>query len=151
MNLYAWGAKWGIPQEAIDDLRGNMGLTTLFPTGDATSEAGASKRVRLEAAARGEVLWRNNVGACVDDRGNHIRYGLANESKAMNKNVKSSDLVGIRPVMVTPEMVGYKVGIFTAREVKRPGWVYTGGPREVAQRKFGEIVLSHGGDFEFTT
>jgi len=33
-----------------------------------------------------------------------------------------SDLLGIRTVTITPEMVGMKVGIFTAIEMKQPGW-----------------------------
>ena len=155
MNLYSWGAKWGIPQMAIDDLRIQMRLecsSAAAHTGEMKgSEAGAQQRVRLEAAAAGNLLWRNNVGACEDNRGNHIRYGIANESKQMNKNIKSSDLIGITSVVVVPEMVGYKIGVFTAREVKKPGWVYSGNPREEAQRKFGELVLSHGGDFQFIT
>lgn len=150
MNLYLWGSKWGIPQMAIDDLREQMGLGDLYSPGrPGSNEAGAQQRVRLDAAARGCLLWRNNVGACEDNRGNHIRYGLANESKQMNKNIKSSDLIGITPVVVVPEMVGYKIGVFTAREVKAPGWKYSGTAREEAQRKFGELVAAHGGDFEF--
>tara|TARA_R110000851_G_scaffold9579_3_gene35566 strand:- start:8696 stop:9115 length:420 start_codon:yes stop_codon:yes gene_type:complete len=137
---------------AIDEFRTGMGLNAQDSTGrPGTSEAGSQQRARLEAAQRGEVLWRNNVGACEDNRGNHIRYGLANESKQMNSKVKSSDLIGITPVVVVPEMVGHKIGVFTAREVKKPGWKFAGTPREIAQSKFGEIVLAHGGDFKFIT
>jgi hypothetical protein len=67
----------------------------------------------------------------------------------MNQRIKSSDLIGITPVLITQEMVGYRLGVFTAREIKRPGWVYTGQPREVAQQRFGDIVIAHGGDFQF--
>jgi hypothetical protein len=151
MNLYEWGARWGLPQAAIDELRNGMGLGELTAREGATSEAGSQQRVRLEAAAAGAVLWRNNVGACVDDRGNHIRYGLCNESRQMNEKVKSSDLIGITPVLIESYHVGFKMGVFTAREVKAPGWQWSGTPREVAQRKFGEIVMSHGGDFQFIT
>lgn len=151
MNLYEWGARWGLPPAAIDDLRQGMGLSDLTPQDGATTEAGSQQRVRLEAAADGGILWRNNVGACVDDRGNHIRYGLCNESKKMNQKVKSSDLIGITPMLVQPHHVGYKIGVFTAREVKTPGWQWKGDAHELAQRKFGEIVMSYGGDFQFIT
>ena len=63
-----------------------------------TTESNVTAAIRLEAAQAGHLLWRNNVGACVDTRGRYIRYGLANESKAVNANIKSSDLVGITPM-----------------------------------------------------
>lgn len=152
MNLYTWAARWGIPQMAIDDLRQEMGLASLGGAGKPTgSEASSQQRVRLDAAAAGVMLWRNNVGACEDNNGNHIRYGLANESKKMNENIKSSDLVGITPHLVVASDVGYKIGMFTAREVKAPGWEYKGTKREKAQRKFGELVMANGGDFQFIT
>ena len=151
MNLYLWASRWGIPQHAIDELRASMVAEHHQIEGQVspTSEAGVQKRELMASPHLGRVLWRNNVGACVDDRGNHIRYGLANVSKAMNQRIKSSDLIGITPVLITQEMVGYRLGVFTAREIKRPGWVYTGQPREVAQQRFGDIVIAHGGDFQF--
>jgi len=150
MNLFHWGAKWGIPVAAIEDMRNQMGLGVLISEDiTAQTEAGAQKRIRMRANMRGEILWRNNVGACMDERGNYIRYGLCNESKELNERVKSSDLIGIKRVVVTPDMVGREVGIFLAVEVKAPGWVYSGSKREEAQRAFGNIVTSHGGEFRF--
>ncbi len=66
---------------------------------------------RLIAAASkcGARLWRNNVGTLRDARGSYVAYGLC---------VGSSDLIGYRVVVVTPEMVGQKVAIFTAIEAK---------------------------------
>ena len=149
MNLQEWAIKWGVPAPALQELANSTIDPQWTPTGTQT-EATALKECRLDAARHGAILWRNNVGACVDERGNHIRYGIANESRQMNKNIKSSDLIGMQPVLVIPEMVGTVIGQFVAREVKKPGWQYTGTEREVAQCRFLELVISKGGDGRFT-
>jgi len=49
-------------------------------------------------------------------------------------------------------LIGIKPGgQFVSREVKRPGWRYTGTEREVAQLRWIEIVTALGGDAKFTT
>lgn len=154
MNLYEWAEYWAIPLDAIEDLRRQMGVAAADPkyiTSPLPSESAISQRVRLNEASRGGLLWRNNVGALQDDQGRYVRYGLANESKTMNKNIKSSDLIGIRPIRIIPAMVGTTIGQFVAREVKAGGWVYKGTEREEAQRRFINLVLSKGGDGGFTT
>ncbi len=113
------------------------------------SEAAVQQEIRLESARRGWRLWRNNNGACKDENGRLIRYGLANDSAKMNQEIKSSDLVGITPVIITPEMVGQTVGVFTSIEVKRQGWHYTGTGREAAQKKWIDLVISLGGHSGF--
>ena len=68
------------------------------------------KRILL-ACSRGKTrLWRNNVGQLQDARGQWVRYGVANPG--------GSDLIGWDSVVITPEMVGRRVAIFTAFEVK---------------------------------
>lgn len=108
-------------------------------------ESELQKLIQLAESRRGNRLWRNNVGATYDQAGNFIRYGLANESTSINRQIKSGDLIGITPIIITPAMIGYTVGIFTSIEVKRPGWVYRGTPRETAQRAWNELVASMGG------
>ena len=117
------------------------------PSPDVDSEANAQATIRLEASKKGLRLWRNNVGASIDDRGNFIRFGLANDSKRMNEVIKSSDLIGIRPLNVGGRIIGQ----FVAREVKPPGWQYSGTKREIAQLAFLELVASFGGDATFAT
>ena len=54
-------------------------------------------------------LFRNNVGLATTSSGHTIRYGLCKGS---------SDLIGWTQVTITPEMVGEKIAIFTAVELK---------------------------------
>lgn len=109
-------------------------------------EAAVQQRVQLELARRGALVYRNNVGACVDETGRMIRYGLANDSAQMNKVLKSSDLIGVVPVLIGPQHVGRTLGVFAAVEVKHPGWHLTpGDSRAHAQAKFIELVRSVGG------
>lgn len=153
MNLAQWAIKHGIPPEAVQDLRREFGLVSTDPLpGSITeSEAAVQTRIRLEASKKGCRLWRNNVGA-FDARfppSPGTRWGLCNETKAMNENIKSSDLIGIRPLLITQGHVGQIVGQFIAREVKAGDWGYSGTAREQAQLKFLELVAGLGGDAAF--
>ncbi len=109
------------------------------------SEDAVTAEIKLKASQEGVRLWRNNVGVAQDDTGRVVRYGLLNDSQRLNQSMKSSDLIGITPTVVTQGMVGKTVGIFTAVECKREGWNYTGTPREIAQKAFVDLVLSLGG------
>ncbi len=116
------------------------------------NEAAVQQLIRLESSRRGTPLLRNNVGACYDDTGRLIRYGLGNDSKKINDVRKSSDLIGIWPVRVTQEMVGSVHGLFFAVECKPTGWTMRNGDvRAVAQKAFGEWVRDKGGIFTFAT
>lgn len=153
MNLTQWGIKWGIPIEAVQDLRREFGLVNTDPVpGNLTeSEAAVQVRIRLEASKKGCRIWRNNVGA-YDERhppSPGSRWGLANDSKQMNALIKSSDLIGIRPLLITQGHVGNIIGQFLAREVKKSAWSYSGDKREEAQLNFLNLVASLGGDAAF--
>lgn len=153
--LHQWAVDWGYPAHAIHDLlvRLGMGFEPPQSTGmDGWSEAAVQNRVRLDAAKKGIICWRNNVGAWHDpDTRSFVRYGLANDTAQLNKNVKSGDLIGINPVFITPAHLGQTIGQFWSRECKEFGWRYTGVGREPAQQKWAQIVLSKGGDATFTT
>lgn len=109
-------------------------------------ESATASHIRLDAAQIGVELWRNNVGACTDSTGRVIRYGLCNDSAILARHVKSSDFIGITPTIVTPEMVGHIVGIYTAIETKPTDWVFRlSDERAVAQKAYHDIVNRAGG------
>lgn len=154
MILEAWAARWGIPHDALADLRAQLGVggdaaPPVTVEGEPGSESRQQSLVRLEAAQRGVWLTRNNVGALLDKRGVPVRYGLANESPAQNKAVKSADLIGIKPILIGPQHLGHTIGQFVSREIKHEGWTYSGDEHEVAQLAWANFVLSKGGDAAF--
>lgn len=153
MNLNQWAIKWAIPFAAVEDLRREFGMISVTPINGTglSSESLVQSAIRLEASKKGLLLMRNNVGVARDKTGRPVRYGLCNDSKKLNKLVKSSDLIGIRPVCITPAHVGQIIGQFVAREVKEEGWQYTGDEHERAQLNFLNIVTSRGGDAQFAT
>jgi hypothetical protein len=154
--LTDWARTWAVSDQALADLRARLGaLDTSGPApgaGVGTSEAAVQARVRLAASQRGLRLWRNNVGAFHDTAaGVHVRFGLANDSKELNRVIKSGDLIGIRPRVIQQSDVGSLIGQFMSREVKHAGWRYTGTEREVAQLNWAKLVTSLGGDAGFIT
>ena len=147
-TLLEWQRKHGITAEALADLVTMVGLD-VPRSSKGTPEARVQDEARLLASKMGWRLFRNNVGVLKDERGVPVRYGICNDSPAMNKRIKSSDLIGIRPVVITPDMVGSTIGQFVAREVKKAGWKYKGTEHERAQLAFGTLIIGLGGDFKF--
>lgn len=147
-TLLEWQRKHGITAEALADLVTMVGLD-VPRSSKGTPEARVQDEARLLASKMGWRLFRNNVGVLKDERGVPVRYGICNDSPAMNKRIKSSDLIGIRPVVITPDMVGSTIGQFVAREVKKAGWKYKGTEHEQAQLAFGTLIIGLGGDFRF--
>lgn len=164
MSLSQWAKRWGVRYEALEELGYMLGIGAMPygihdtpPKKPHLSEAEVQVKVRLNAAQSGQYLWRNNVGAGFVapskdkfEEGQFMRWGLANDSKQLNAVVKSSDLIGITKTLVTPEMVGDYVGVFTARETKRSDWQYRGTKEEEAQLRFIQLVATQGGDARFT-
>lgn len=147
-TLLEWQRKHGITGDALADLVAIVGLDTPRSTKE-TPEARVQDEARLLASQMGWRLFRNNSGCLKDETGRLVRYGLCNDTSAMNKRLKSSDLIGIREVEITQDMVGKKIGQFVAREIKRAGWKYTGTEHEEAQLRFGMLIIGLGGDFKF--
>jgi hypothetical protein len=157
-NLHEWFNRHaGRPLDlaAFRDLQTTLGTyTPPLPAeapGAGKSEAWAQSMVRMEASQKGIKLFRNNVGALKDERGRLVRYGLGNDSPQMNDVIKSGDLIGIRPLLIQPCHVGHTVGQFVSREIKEPGWQFTGQGREAAQLAWANLINSCGGDAGFAT
>lgn len=150
--LHEWALQWAIPLAALHDLQTRIGVLDPLPVrppGSGRSEGAVSNDVRIAASRLGMRLWRNNNGALLNEVGVPVRFGLANESPAMNKVIKSADLIGIRPVLIGPEHVGETIGKFMSIECKEEGWHFTGTPREEAQQAWAALVLSLGGEARF--
>lgn len=153
-TLTEWAEIWGLSPEALEDLHERT--LQVFPPPVVTkrdgSEAYTSSLVRLAAPSAGYWLTRNNVGVLTDKTGRPVRYGLANESKALNESIKSADLIGWRSVVITPEMVGQRVAIFTSVECKKADWRPGEDPeREAAQSRWAAMVMAAGGEACFST
>jgi hypothetical protein len=98
--------------------------------GKRSDELRVQNEIRLELGRGPTRLWRNNTGALKDATGRLVRYGLC---------PGSSDLIGFRTVTITPDMVGRKVAVFAAIEVK------DGGRATAEQQAFIAMVRERGG------
>jgi hypothetical protein len=69
------------------------------------------RKIQLDLSTGDVRLFRNNVGRLPDPvvPNRYIHYGLC---------VGSSDLIGLRSVTITSQMVGRRLAIFTAIEAK---------------------------------
>ena len=121
------------------------------------SEAWAQQQTRLEVARHGARSWRNNVGATpakcpvCNEPQQPMRYGLANDSAKLNKQLKSSDLILAIPRVISPSMIGSTIAQFGSVECKRPGWRYSGRDPEPQQAAWLALVASIGGYATFST
>ena len=79
----------------------------------ANDETTLQQQIRLALGTRPDLrLFRNNTGTLPDPRtGRPVQFGLARGS---------ADLIGLRTVTITPDMVGQQVAVFTSIEVKTP-------------------------------
>lgn len=152
MILYQWAIRHNIPMSAIKELEALFGLAPPeVEPAIGLSEAAVQTNLRLEGGRKGVWLFRNNVGATYNEDGDFIRYGLGNESEKVNKVIKSGDLIGVRKLTITQDMVGHTIGQFVSREAKPAAWKYSGTEREQAQLRWIEFIASVGGDACFAT
>lgn len=111
------------------------------------SEAELQEQIQLEGPHFHCVLERNNSGQLETKDGRVVRFGLGNRSKKHAEKMRSSDLVGITSIVVTQEMVGSIIGVFTAVEVKAPDWnpAKKLDAHETAQKNWINWVIVRGG------
>ena len=113
------------------------------------SEAEVQAQVRLGLSKLFRcVMFRNNVGAFKGANGSWVRYGLANDSKQMNKKNKSGDLIGWTPIVITPEMIGHTIPVFTSIETKKEGYKPSGQKQlehHEGQENWRDSILRAGG------
>lgn len=138
---------------------------------DRASESAVLAAVQLRAAVQGDRLFRNNSGELKRTEPTVVtqamvgrtfdvampgtpptRFGLGNISKEWNARLKSADLVGWRPTLITPDMVGHVLAVTLGVECKPEGWRLTpGDKRGQAQARWGAMLQADGGIFEFCT
>lgn len=154
-GIEQWAIRHHVSMQALHELADVMAAYDVETPelGDAGSEARVQSLVRLEAAASGYWLTRNNVGAFQAPHSSRwVRYGLANESKQQNALVKSADLIGWRRRVIVSTDVGRTIAQFASREAKREGWEFNpNDAREVAQAQWRDFVNSNGGDAAFVS
>lgn len=108
-------------------VRGAVGLASA----SSVSEQFIQQKIRAELGVGDARLWRNNTGCLQDRNGRAVRFGLA---------PGSSDLIGLRRIVVGPEHVGRTLAVFTAVEVKDAR-----GRASPEQVRFLEVVRDLGG------
>ena len=95
-----------------------------------SNEAYVQNKIRLAVGSGDDRLFRNNTGALLDMQGRLVKFGLCKGS---------SDLIGFRSITITPDMVGQKIAVFSAIEVKDKG------KATVEQKNFINIINNAGG------
>jgi len=95
------------------------------------SEQVIQQEIRLACGRGDSRLFRNNTGVLQDRNGRPVQFGLAKGS---------ADLIGWRTRLITEDMVGQQVAVFTSIEVKSA----TGRLRP-EQQQWLEVVQKAGG------
>jgi hypothetical protein len=76
----------------------------------ANQETVIQQNILLSLSKGNKRLFRNNCGGYKTDSGGFVKYGVANPG--------GSDIIGWTSRIITPDMVGEKIAVFTAIEVK---------------------------------
>ena len=111
-----------------------------------------TKQIDEEAWEAHPFTWPNNRGQGIlknKGRETYIRYGFPppppkrknkKASEQKKDDLKGGDRIGWTEVIITPDMVGKKIAVFTNIEIKGPGDTLKPG-----QKKFHNMILSHYG------
>lgn len=91
------------------------------------------QKILLKIGSREDCrFFRNNVGMAYRANGVPIKFGVCNPG--------GSDLIGWRSIIVTEKMIGKKIAVFSAIEVKS-----TGKKATAKQKNFISQVKKNGG------
>ena len=71
-------------------------------------ETNIMNKIMLSMSKKGYLIWRNQVGLFKTMDGRTVNIGIKG----------SSDLMAVKPTVITPEMVGQTLAVFVAVEVK---------------------------------
>ena len=108
------------------------------------SERRIQSEILLALAEHGLSGWRQNVGTGWAGEVQKLKDGsvLIRNPRPLQAGLcrGSSDIIGLRPLTITPEMIGQTIAQFAAIEVKQPGSY----PKP-EQRHFLGFVQSKGG------
>lgn len=108
------------------------------------SEKAIQNDILLAASGRGLTLWRQNVGQGWAGDAQHLKDGsvLIRNPRPLHAGLckGSADLIGLRALEITAEMVGDTIAQFVAIEVKSPS-----GRVSQAQQTFLNFVARVGG------
>ncbi|WP_062114055.1 VRR-NUC domain-containing protein [Aureimonas sp. AU40] len=117
-----------------------------------TSGTGLMNSCLLALSRAGSLVWRNNTGSGWAGKSFELSAGQTYRAKGGERVVMaarplraglctgSSDIIGGTPVVVTPEMVGRTVLVFTAVEIKDGT-----GRATPEQKNFVDVVRKSGG------
>lgn len=164
MAYIDWAEKWPQAAAELREMQGALPWATNTDN-EGKSENWGQQQVRMKVFSAGSKAWRNNVGATPAKINTScpkcafkfqflqqpIRYGLANDSKKLNNEIKSADLILAIPRLITLQMVGSTIAQFGSVEVKKPGWKYTGKGPEPGQANWAAMIQSIGGFAVFST
>ena len=115
-----------------------------------TTEKDVERTLILHASQCGSTMFKNEVGAAW--QGEMDKHNSSIPQRVTLKNCRrvtyglctgSSDLIGWTPVTITPDMVGSKIAVFTAVEVKLDKHGKYQATKE--QRNFISAVKANGG------
>lgn len=71
-------------------------------------ETKIQNRIMIKMSQKGYLVWRNQVGLFKTMDGRTVNIGIKG----------SSDLMAVKPTVITPDMVGQTLAVFVAVEVK---------------------------------
>ena len=99
------------------------------------AETNIMNTILLQLSKDGCMVWRNNTGKfrAMNDPQRIVTVG----------QVGSADIIGVRPVVITADMVGQTIGQAVAIEVKTAT-----GKQSDAQKLWQQAFEKHGGIYE---